>query len=248
MLIKQGDFMTSTTHLIRITRQILFTAIFAITLCASSNPEHARAADKNDGIPNLNTFIKKVRNGDMSTLRGIYAPNIMAYPIMQQPEGDSSFVSTQPLVVTEFNMAARMNNIGLLAHNYLAGRSFFNIKEQDQITLIYGNGSAEGFIVQTILKYKALPNGIYMNIETKDYLDTKELFYAVYSGDRHLTLQTCIQNEKDPNWGRLFIIATPIVTAEKIPVSAGFKERKTTLSIGWTLRTRKSSQATGSLH
>ena len=35
------------------------------------------------------------------------------------------------------------------------------------------------------------------------------MFKRVYAGDRHVTFQTCIQEEGISSWGRLFVVAVP---------------------------------------
>jgi hypothetical protein len=37
----------------------------------------------------------------------------------------------------------------------------------------------------------------------------EEVFYDFYSGDPHLTLQTCIEKDGDWSWGVRFILAEP---------------------------------------
>jgi len=35
------------------------------------------------------------------------------------------------------------------------------------------------------------------------------MFKRVYTGDRHVTFQTCIYAEGTSSWGRLFVVAVP---------------------------------------
>jgi hypothetical protein len=161
----------------------------------------------------LETFIESVRNGESGALRGVYLLNVMAYAIVQQPEGDSSFVSEQPADITQFDMASRAGNIGLLAHNTLAGTSFFNILQDSQIVLVYGNGRTATFVVDQILMFQALPNGQYRNLQTQETIGIESLFETAFGGKRHLTLQTCVEGEGNYQWGRLFIIAKPLYKA-----------------------------------
>jgi hypothetical protein len=111
-------------------------------------------------------------------------------------------------------MASEVGNIGLLAHNHLAGSSFANIKDGDRIILIYGDGHLESFLVERIEQYQALsplsPYSQFKDLATESVLTAEDLFREVYRGEYHLTLQTCIDNQGNSSWGRLFIIAKPI--------------------------------------
>ena len=179
-----------------------------------------------------NEFVETVIDGNANTLRGVYIANVMAYPIVQQPYGYPGFVSTTDSIVTQFSMATEVGNTGLLAHNHLAGISFANIQQNDQIILIYGDGHMESFLVESILQYQALsplsPYSQFKDLETESILSAEDLFREVYRGEYHLTLQTCIDNEGNASWGRLFIVAKPIgnksfnLLVEKTPSSSNF--------------------------
>ncbi len=184
---------------------LLITTLFVLVPPAQAGGE--------DSSSTLEAFIAAVQNGQPETLRGVYVPNVMAYPVVQQPQENSAFVSEQAGTVTEFNMARRLGNVGLLAHNTLAGNSFFKIQPGAPIILAYGAGRTETFIVEKILSYQKLPYGMYQNLETREVVGIDSLFETVYGGEYHLTLQTCVSAEGNNDWGRLFIIARPLVPA-----------------------------------
>jgi hypothetical protein len=147
-------------------------------------------------------------------LRGVYVSNVMALSIVQQPVGYPGYVSTAESVATQFGIAKEVGNIGLLAHDTHAGRFFSNIKQSDRIVLVYGDGHIESFVANSIQRYQALsplsPYSEFKNLETQTTFTAEELFNNVYRGEYHLTLQTCIENNGNTSWGRLFIVATPI--------------------------------------
>jgi len=206
--------MTSRNQFTKFTNRLLASAFLCIVFCALTVPAQVYA--KTDAIPSLNEFIETVKDGNADTLRGVYIADVMAYPIVQQPYGNPGFVSTTENVTTQFSMASEVGNIGLLAHNHLAGSSFSNIKNNDRIILVYGDGHMESFLVESIQQYQALnplsPYSQFKDLETQNILTAEELFREVYRGEYHLTLQTCINNEGNPSWGRLFVIAKPIST------------------------------------
>ena len=138
----------------------------------------------------------------------------MALSIVQQPVGFPGYVSTEDSVATQFGIAAEVGNVGLLAHNTHAGSLFSNIKQGDRIILVYGDGHIESFMVNSIQRYQALdpfsPRSEFKNLETQTSVTAQDLFNNVYRGEYHLTLQTCIENNGNSSWGRLFIMATPV--------------------------------------
>ncbi len=176
------------------------------------------ARAENLALPSLNSFISSVENGRSTVIRGIYARNAFALPVVQQPKDNPAYVSAAQNYVTEFSLARRHGTIGMLAHNHLAGASFFSLKQGDKINLAYGNGKIETFVVTKIIRYQALsPNSPYTSfrdLETGQTKTVEQVFYEMYSGKGHLTLQTCIAQDDEPSWGRLFIMAEPMPPVE----------------------------------
>jgi hypothetical protein len=134
--------------------------------------------------------------------------------VVQQPAGNNNYVSKRHGEVTQFTSAARFGNIGLLAHNYLSGKSFSSLRIGQEIGLVYSDGTVEGFVVTEILRYKALePKSPYSSFQNLDdpneILTVGQMFDRAYQGGRHVTLQTCISAEGNASWGRLFILASP---------------------------------------
>jgi hypothetical protein len=207
-------FMASKDQLTQLKNRISASALLCILFCVFALPVQVHAKDIPNTLPNLNTFIETVKDGNASALRGVYVYNVMAFAIVQQPVGNPGYVSTNESVATQFSIAAQAGNIGLLAHNTLAGSSFSNIKQGSLIILVYGDGRIEGFMVKSIQRYQALdplnPYSQFKDLETQTTFTAEELFNNVYRGEYHLTLQTCIENNGNTSWGRLFIVATPI--------------------------------------
>jgi hypothetical protein len=165
-------------------------------------------------LPDLATFILSVQNGQAGILRGVYVENVLAYPVIQQPSYNAAYVSNTDGVVTEFSAARQTGNVGLLAHNTLAGKLFYNLKPGQYVTIVYGDGKMENFLITQILRYVALsPYSVtseFKNLDTNITISANQLFSNVYNGARHLTFQTCIEYNGNQSWGRLFVIAQPI--------------------------------------
>lgn len=158
-------------------------------------------------------FIKLVENGNIGVLSGVYVPNVLALPVVQQPAGDAGFVSNQDDEATQFAMASQYGNIGLLAHNYLSGKLFSNLSVGEEVHLVYGDGKVEYFVITEVLRYQALEPtsqwSSFRNLDNYDVLSAGQMFTRAYAGARHLTLQTCIASNGNSSWGRLFVIAVP---------------------------------------
>jgi len=163
----------------------------------------------------LNEFILSVADGQSDAIRGLFLDERVALQVIQQPAGQPAFVSSVDEVITEFAMARSHGVVGLLAHNYLAGKHFFEIQMDDIIQVVYGDEKVEKYQVVAIQRYQALqpnsPHSEFLDLDTSQRLTATQLFKKVYTGEHHITLQTCIQEGVVDTWGRLFIIAEPIV-------------------------------------
>ncbi len=166
-------------------------------------------------LPDLTSFSQSLYNGDKLTLRGVYAEGVFALPVVQQPADQADYVSRDRDSLTQFEEAAEFGNIGLLAHNDLSGSLFPRLRPDQKIYLVYGDGRVETFIIIGTQRFQALTpssvNSKFRNLETSKMFSAQELFRRVYTGPRHLTLQTCISKNGNLSWGRLFILAVPVI-------------------------------------
>jgi hypothetical protein len=164
-------------------------------------------------LPDFTDFSTLVENSNVSVLSGVYVPNVLALPIVQQPAGDSGYVSGRDDEATQFAMASQYGNIGLLAHNYLSGRLFSHLGIGEEVRLVYGDGKVEYFVITEVLRYQALDpysqSSSFRNLDNYDILSTEQMFARAYAGERHVTFQTCIAANGNSSWGRLFVIAVP---------------------------------------
>jgi hypothetical protein len=171
------------------------------------------SGDGESALPDFAEFLKRVQNNEASVLRGVYVPDVLAFPVIPQPAGEAGYVSPIDGEVTQFGMAARFENVGLLAHNHLSGRFFSQLRLGQEVRLVYGNGKVEYFVITQIMEYQAFqPTSQYStfrDLRTAEQLTAEQLFKKVYTGDRHVTFQTCIAGPGSPSWGRLFVIAVP---------------------------------------
>jgi hypothetical protein len=159
-------------------------------------------------------FAAQVVDGEAGVVRGVFAEERLALQVVQQPEGNPGYVSTQPGTATQFGLAAQYGVTGLLAHNSSSGESFFGLQEGEQVAIIYGDGARKHYQVEEILQFQALQpystSSDFVDLLTGDLLTASKLFKLVYTGGDQVTFQTCIYQDGIPTWGRLFVIATPL--------------------------------------
>ena len=190
---------------------IFFTV--SATLIPSYNVQALSGDYGNGNLPLLNVFVSQVKNGQPDQVRGVYIPEILAAPVVQQPTGNDEFVSPRQNILTQFDLASKFGSTGLLAHNNLAGASFSQLETDQKIYLIYGDGQVSVFVVTKILRYQALePNSTsskFIDLNTNDSLKASEVFSKVYNRQGQVIFQTCISAGDELSWGRLFVIAEP---------------------------------------
>lgn len=184
-----------------------------IPITGNPNQPSSAASEDNSKTLSISEFVDTIRDGRKNSIRGIYAENSFALKVIQQPANNYGYVSLQAGQVTQFALAAKYNTIGFLAHNYLAGKLFFNLKMGDAIQVIYGDGKVEQYLIKQILQYQALqpnsPRSTFKDLESNSTLSAEQLFKKIYTGDKHVVLQTCLEKNGSDSWGRVFLMAFP---------------------------------------
>ncbi len=192
----------------------------AASLLLNAMPALAMTNQDAAALPNFSDFVRSVQSGEENVVRGVYVPNVMAYRVAQQPLDNPGFLSSKEDRVTQFRMAAGYGTVGLVAHNYLAGESFFNLEVGDEVRIVYGDSKVETFVVYEILQYQALqPNSPYSsfrNLDRDETLTVNQMFKRVFVSDGYVTFQTCIEKDGASTWGRLFVIAIPKAEYEEL--------------------------------
>jgi hypothetical protein len=187
--------------------------LLTIFTCVFLNPTPAFALETDQAIPEFNEFSKTVQNREAGALRGVYVPDVLAFPVVPQTSGNAGYVSPKDGEITQFGMASQFGNVGLLAHNNLSGRFFSQLAMGQEVRLVFGNGKVEYFVIKQILQFQALeptsPYSSFRDLSNDEILTAEQVFKRVYVGDRHVTFQTCIAGPGSLSWGRLFVIAEP---------------------------------------
>ena len=156
---------------------------------------------------------EEVTDSAEGVLRSVYVPGVLADQVVSQPAHNAAFVSSAENTLTQFSLASEHGSIGLLAHNYLAGRSFSHLEQGHIVNLVYDDGRVEHFIVTRILRLQALEpddiKGSFIDLESGRIFTAAGLFLGTYGQPGRLILQTCIERDGNLSWGRLFVIAEP---------------------------------------
>lgn len=150
----------------------------------------------------------------ISDTRAVFFGDDHYLRIVEQPRGKPEYVATRKDTLTNFQLASRYGSLGLLAHNFEAGKYFQELKIGDALRLMDGSGNSIPYCVKYIKRYQALsprsPRSKFVDLETMEKLGAADVFKRVYMGDgTKVVLQTCIAEGKEEEWGRLFVICEP---------------------------------------
>ncbi|HUN22984.1 MAG TPA: hypothetical protein PK299_07650 [Anaerolineales bacterium] len=164
----------------------------------------------------LLSFVEDAKIGSPE-LTGLYIEDLLSMPIIQQENQQPNWVSGSFNTVTQYYYASLTNTIGILAHNYLAGAYFYEITENQTISIVDGLGNIQSFRVVELKRYQALspnsPETNLMDLETGEVFEAYEIYIKYYvsqPGETKLVLQTCIENNGNGSWGRYFVVAVPV--------------------------------------
>lgn len=202
----------------RLTRAALYLTPFLLVFAALYFYPHSSLTRGRTGKAQLHFryLSRPAQNGEAEVLREVQVPDVLALSVAQQPEGNPNYVSSRDGEATQFSTASQYGNIGLLAHNHLSGRSFARLTVGQQVRLVFEGGKVEYFVVTEVLRFQALeptsPLSEFRDMTSDELLSAGEVFERVYSGAHHVTFQTCIEEEGNLNWGRLFVLAMPLPT------------------------------------
>jgi hypothetical protein len=186
------------------------------------DPGHALASHKAPPLwasreikitPDFSRFIRKVADGRVGMVRGVYAAGVLALRVVQQPVKDWKYVSGLAGDATEFQNAAQNGITGLLAHNYLSGNLFYKLKPGDEICIVFGDGNVKYYRVSGIYEYQKVdPDNLsskLIDLASGTTVSSGQVFDRFYNGTDHVTLQTCLEKNGVSTWGLYFVVALP---------------------------------------
>jgi hypothetical protein len=171
-------------------------------------------------FPGLGEFATTVLNGNPDEVVGIFVEDLFALRVIQQPKEQPAFVSPEDNLVTQFTLPRQYGVVGLLAHNYLSGKLFFDLIPGDEVIVIYGDGHSDFYRVSGLERFQALnplsPYSDFINTSASGSkrITSAALFSHIYTHPDSLVFQTCIDANGDSSWGRLFVTAVKDITIE----------------------------------
>ncbi len=141
------------------------------------------------------------------TVTRVVVTNLFDYSVVQ----NGNVAPLTAATVGQYAFSAKYNNVGLIAHDYLAGGSFYQLTPGMEVEVYYSDGGTETYVITSVSRYQATnpndygapfidPNGVKLSafqVFTKAYLRGG------------LTFQTCISTETTTTWGLLFVQAIP---------------------------------------
>ena len=149
-------------------------------------------------------------SADARTVATVTIPGLATMAVAQQLDGKPGFVSTAARTVTQFGLAARYGVTGLLAHNDLAGKAFFNLVVGQEIKVGYSDGGVQTYRIIGVYRFQALdplsPRSLFVDLDGGRTITSAELFAQMYTGGDRVVFQTCIKRDGNLSWGRLFVV------------------------------------------
>jgi hypothetical protein len=166
-------------------------------------------------VPSLSDFIAQVKTNQPGILTGVYVPGILALWVLPSRANDPLHVTRQPVAVTNSCGISRCPSTGLLAHNSSSGALFFQLSPNQEVDMVFGDGSIQRYRITSIRHFQALspldPYSSFMDLDTRSApLSSTDVFMQTFGVANRVVFQTCIAADGQPTWGRLFVIAEPM--------------------------------------
>jgi hypothetical protein len=151
---------------------------------------------------------------DLAQANWVQVDGGFSLPIVQQPAGDSMYVSSRVNLLTQFSRPAQNGVTALLAHNYRSGIQFYDLRPGQKITITYGGLITREYRVVSIDKFQKLVSSDTLSdlidLQTNTRVTSTEVYKRFYSGEPHLTFQTCLEKDGKLDWGLYFVVADPL--------------------------------------
>jgi hypothetical protein len=168
-----------------------------------------------DAFPTLAHFVQSNMSADANAITGVYVCRLLALRIVQQPENNPVYVSSDQGTATQFRLANRYGTLGLLAHNDQSGAQFFDLANGNEVDVVHGDGSIRRYVVSGIRHFRPIiadnPYSDFYDLDAPgDALSSSKVFQEIFANGDQVVFQTCITANGNPIWGRLFVIATPM--------------------------------------
>lgn len=172
----------------------------------------ASADSEGSGDP-LADLIARQMNGNPDQVVGAYVEEIMAAEVVQQPEDDGEWVSSQVNTLTNYQAASALGVKGLLANPEQTGALFSQLQQGQDVIIINGDGSLLTYQVVATLEFQVVtpgdPNSDLIELQYKIRMPAEVVFAGIYNGTDRVVFQTNIVRDGITNWGRMYVVAFP---------------------------------------
>jgi hypothetical protein len=126
------------------------------------------------------------------------------------PQQSPEYVTHGHDTVTQFAPARERGTLWFLAHNHEAG-AYWSRALIGQATLIVDEqGNTRIYRIDKALQFRAIypnnPYGDLIDLDTGKRMTAGEVFEKIIDEPGDLVLQTCIEVNGQPDWGRLFLL------------------------------------------
>jgi len=130
---------------------------------------------------------------------GLFAQNTqtgetMARHIVLQPADQTSWVSSTEGVFTLFQIPEKSGVTALLAHNFAAEDEIKFLRNADEISIIYGDGTYKTYHSAKVEVWEAQDGKSehsWFRLPPGDWISAFSLYHKIYGGDFPLVIQTC---------------------------------------------------------
>lgn len=140
----------------------------------------------------------------------ITLPDQTSLTVVQQPGGETNWISWQTGTATQFDAALKSGVLGFLAHNTREGQRFLPLLVGDIVTVELESGEIRHYRITKIDQYHFLYH-MYIDPENGQRFDAGFLFDRYYidlePGYRRLVFQTYLGRDDFSVWGRVFFVA-----------------------------------------
>jgi len=126
--------------------------------------------------------------------------------------GEYGYVADMRGAVTLFQAAWEDGSLGFLAHNYLAGAAFYELRAGNLLRVTAADGSARWYLVRETMVYTAIdPGEWWTDVIDEDGMrwSQEEVYAGLYERQGWVVLQTCWGVGRYAGWW--FAVAEPVI-------------------------------------
>lgn len=160
---------------------------------------------------------------DSETATRVYISGVLDLKVEPQLNGDNLEITNDPEIVNQYSLA-KGGTVALMAHNYLAGQYFYQIREGDVVLLDFRDGHSRKYVVTDIIEFQRL-NLLFISTETLQVYSERQFLNTFFQSRDYLVFMTCLEKSGNVSWGVTLFIALPLAD-EIVPCSIRTKRMR----------------------